>query len=114
MAPLLEKFRRDIAGILWFACALFLALALFSYKASDPSLNSVSSGASAKAVANLCGYFGSFLSDLLYQMLGLAAWVLVAATFRVSLRAFKGKPVSFQTWRVLCAALMILIFSSLL
>ncbi len=89
MAPLLEKFRRDIAGILWLATCLFVALSLASFHFTDPSFNSGHSSG-AHGVANLCGYFGSFLSDLLYQLLGVAAWVLVASSLRLAVLSLDG------------------------
>jgi len=113
MAPLLEKFRRDIAGILWLALALFLGMALISYHPSDPSFNSVNSGGTLKSVSNLCGYFGSFLSDLLYQLLGIAAWVLVMGSLRQSIFSFKGKTAPFRSWRLLWVVLLIFISASL-
>src|SRR5437016_5942701 len=113
MTALLEKFRRDITGIMWAAGTLFLALALASYHPTDPSLNSVARGPSTALVQNLCGYFGSFLSDLLYQLLGIAAWVFVLGSSVMSSRAFRGKPLMFQTWRFVCAGLLLLTAAAL-
>jgi len=66
----------------------FLAVALGSYEASDPSLNSIGSTAPVK---NQCGYIGSFLSDLLYQACGWGAWVFVLFAFYTSVQAFRRK-----------------------
>lgn len=112
MAHLLEKFRRDIAGILWIAFAVFLALALYSFHPTDPSFNSISKGGTAH-VENLCGYFGSFLSDLLYQLLGLAAWVIVLGALRLSVFSFRGKPFVLHPTRFGGAAILILVSASL-
>ena len=113
MTNLINKFKRDIAGILWLAVAIFLGMALASFNPTDPSFNSASLGGAHK-VANLCGYFGSFLSDLLYQTLGLASWLIVAGAARMSYFAFKGRMATaagFQ--RIVWGALLLLILSSL-
>ncbi len=79
MSKMIEKFQRDIAVVMWIAGSLFLTLALWSYNPADPSLNSTGTRG---AVQNLCGYFGSFMSDLIYQAFGLTAWIFVLAGLR--------------------------------
>lgn len=111
MSPVLQKFRHDISGILWLGIACFLALALYSFNPGDPSFNST--GHSLK-VANYCGYFGSFLSDLLFQCFGVVSWVLVAGAARLSYLAFRGEEISFKNWRLLWASLLVFTLSSLL
>ncbi len=76
---MIEKFQRDIVVILWLAGSVFLSLALFSYNPNDPSLNTTGT---SSVVQNLCGYFGSFLSDIFYQVFGISAWVFVLAGIR--------------------------------
>ncbi len=56
--------------------ALALILALGSYRAEDPSLNTFSS--SWKAPGNVLGYFGSFVADIFYQLFGWSAWLWAA------------------------------------
>ena len=68
-----------------FTLALFLGLSLFSYHPMDPSLNSLGNPSS---VHNYCGYVGSFLSDLLYQLFGIHGWLLVYACLRWSSTCF--------------------------
>lgn len=53
---------------------VFLSLSLFSYNPQDPSLNSF--GLSLK-VTNYCGFIGSSLADLLYQLFGFSSWFLI-------------------------------------
>ncbi|MDZ4677254.1 MAG: DNA translocase FtsK 4TM domain-containing protein [Oligoflexia bacterium] len=117
MAPLLEKFRRDIVGTLWAALGLFLALALLSFNPADPSFNSalkVSQNYKAGlAVHNLCGYFGSFLSDIFYQVLGISSWLIIVGTLRRSAHAFQGKPMPAGKLRMLWGVLLLLVFASL-
>ncbi len=86
MSKMIEKFQRDIVVIGWLAGSLFLSLALWSYNPADPSFNSTGINSS---VQNLCGYFGSFLSDIFYQAFGLTAWLFVFAGIRQSYMHFK-------------------------
>ena len=59
-------------GLLLLLAALLLFLALATYRASDPS----SIPPPAEAARNWIGLFGAWLSDLLLQSLGLAAFLL--------------------------------------
>ena len=111
MTHVLQKFKRDISGICWSAGALFLALALFSFDPTDPSFNTLGKEG---AVSNFCGYFGSFLADMLYQAMGLTSWILVLAALRVGYFCFLGKEVRWLNFRYLWVGLLILTCSSLL
>ena len=81
-------YQKDIVGMLWLAIALFLSLALISYYPLDPSFNSLGTFQPAQ---NLCGYLGSFLSDLLYQLFGLSTWIFVLLALNQARRAFQKK-----------------------
>ncbi len=113
MTNLINKFKRDIKGILWLALGVFLGMALLSFNPADPSFNSISVGGAHK-VTNLCGYFGSFLSDILYQVFGVTAWLLVAGAGRMSYFSFKGRITSAAgVQRIIWGTLLLLILSSL-
>ena len=79
-------YQKDIFGMLYLALALFLSLALGSYYPLDPSFNSLGSFQPAQ---NLCGYLGSFSSDLLYQLLGLGAWIFVLLALYQAMSLFQ-------------------------
>lgn len=111
MGVIFAKFRRDMAGILYLVFGLFTALSLLSFRATDPSFNSIGSGLK---VQNYCGYAGSFLSDFLYQIWGLPAWFLVFACLQVSIKNFRHEDVSIANTRSLWALLALLTGSSLL
>ncbi len=74
--PHITRFaRRRLAEALGAGFAVLvvaLALALSTYDAQDPSLNT----ASESAPANLLGAPGAFAADILVQTMGLAAWLL--------------------------------------
>ena len=110
MNHLFKRFRRDIIGIIWLAIGIFLALALYSYMPSDPSLSSVGTQAS---VQNYCGYFGSFLADLLYMMLGFSSWVFVIGAFRLAYLSFSGNELAINKLRIVWAILLFITVSSL-
>ncbi|MCB0391143.1 MAG: DNA translocase FtsK [Bdellovibrionales bacterium] len=110
MNQLLRRFRRDITGLVWLSIGIFLGLSLYSYSPNDPSFNSL--GTDLKVV-NYCGYFGSFLSDLLYQVFGICSWVFVIAAIRLSYYGFIGRELNFKGWRWLWAVLLLITSTSL-
>ncbi|MGE0762911.1 MAG: DNA translocase FtsK [Bdellovibrionales bacterium] len=110
MNHLFKKFRRDIAGLMWAALGIFIGLALFSYSPTDPSLNSIGKSSVAH---NFCGYFGSFLADLAYQLFGLSAWVLVLGSLKVSYAHFRAREVAVTRWRLVVGALLMITLASL-
>ncbi len=110
MSAFFKKFRRDVAGVMWLAASLFMGLALFSFRPTDPSFNST--GVNLK-VHNFCGYFGSFIADLLYQCWGLSAWILTVGCIRLCLSTFRGKTESWIGPRLLWGLLLMTTTSSL-
>lgn len=111
MSQLFKRFKRDLLGVGWLSFGLLWGLSLWSYSPFDPSLNSIGKQLLAK---NYCGYFGSFLADLLYQSLGLAAWVLVIACLRMSYRGFKGLDTHVSRLRFVIALSLISVVACLL
>jgi len=110
MSPVLKKFKTDIFGVIWFAIGVFILLSLVSYNSLDPSFNTSSEGQSLK---NYCGYFGSFLSDALYQLFGLSSWVLVFGAFRKSYFSFIGKETQFSKYRLMLLGFLLIVVASL-
>jgi len=62
----------EAAGIVLNLSSVAIVAALLTYNPADPSLNAAAGG----ATANLLGNIGSWTADLLFQSIGLAAWVL--------------------------------------
>lgn len=110
MSHLFKRFSRDITGLIWLSMGIFFALALLSYNPTDPSLNSIGR---SLAVKNYCGYFGSFLSDIFYQLFGLCAWVFVAGCFRSAVRNFRGENPPKGALRFVWLVLLVITISSL-
>lgn len=111
MSHLFKRFSRDIIGLVWLSMGIFLALSLLSYSPTDPSLNSI--GKSLQ-VENYCGYFGSFLSDILYQLLGMSAWLLVAGNLALAWKNFRGLEVRKNKLQWLWTMLLLITGASLL
>jgi DNA segregation ATPase FtsK/SpoIIIE, S-DNA-T family len=63
-------------GLVVLLVSLLLFLALATYHASDPSLNTAADQTLPRAIHNWVGVFGSYLSDVLLQSLGLAAFLI--------------------------------------
>src|SRR5665213_2224212 len=75
---------RELAGLGLIALAGVAAAALMTWSAQDPSL----SHATSRAIRNLLGYPGAIAADLLMQILGLGAIMLIL-------------PIAVWGWRIL-------------
>ena len=73
LAPTRSRPLNIFLGIVLVLCALLLFLALATYHASDPSLNTATATAMPR---NWIGLFGAYTSDLLLQAMGIAAFLL--------------------------------------
>jgi DNA segregation ATPase FtsK/SpoIIIE, S-DNA-T family len=76
LAPTRNRALNMILGLALALVSLLLLLALATYHATDPSLNTSADPAAAHAVRNAVGLFGAWLSDLLLQTFGLTAFLL--------------------------------------
>ena len=68
-----------VRSITLLALAVLLTLALGSYSQNDPSFNL----STVNAPANFLSYFGSYLADILYQLIGISSFFV---------------PISFTVW----------------
>ena len=92
---------RTAAGIAVILLAVALALALVSYDAADPSLNS----ATSRAALNWLGAPGAWIADLLRQGIGLASVALVPPIAACGVRIARGQPL--DRWRRYLAATLV-------
>lgn len=67
-------------GVFLCVFALILVLALISFNSSDPSFNSAST---QEYISNWIGVFGSYTSDLLFQLIGLSSFFLCLIIFMI-------------------------------
>ncbi len=110
MSAFFKKFQNDVKAIGFLGIGLFVALALASYNSKDASFNSVGHGLKTM---NYCGVLGSFLADIVYQLLGLPAWLMVAGLFNAALLSFQGKNIEVKNIRAVWMALLICSLSAL-
>ncbi|MFN8790213.1 MAG: DNA translocase FtsK [Bdellovibrionales bacterium] len=110
MSQIFRKFKTDIVAVAYGALGLFVALALLSYSPYDPSFNSLGRTLEAK---NYCGVVGSFLADLLYQLLGVSAWLIVLGFLRMAVRTLRGENVHLKNVRTLWSLLLVATLCSL-
>ncbi len=87
IAPRRTK-KTESLGLLFFVLALFLILCLASYDAWDTSFDVESSKTS---YSNYIGRIGAHSADLLYQCLGLSAFLLVIPLFSLGYWTWKGQ-----------------------
>ncbi len=90
------KLGREVVGLFAIFCGLLLTLSLVTFDARDPWLNHVVRG--APEVYNKAGLFGAYLSGLLLDAVGNAAWVWPAFFALVGARRILGAE-SMPWWR---------------
>lgn len=84
-------------SILLLVAAITIGVSLASYNPSDPSFNLVTSN----NPNNLLLYFGSYLSDLLYQLLGLSAFILPLCLAAWSCSLFRNGQMNYSLLRII-------------
>ncbi len=86
----IKRIKREISGVLTISLSLIVALSLITHNRWDPSF-AVQNSARATDAKNLLGIFGSYLSDILLQVLGLTAYIIPLILFIYGLRKLLGK-----------------------
>jgi S-DNA-T family DNA segregation ATPase FtsK/SpoIIIE len=81
-----------IGGVLLFLGVLMLVLALASYRAQDPSLNTAAGG----PASNLLGGFGAWISDMLFSIFGVSVYLLAPVGLIAANRLWRDSPI--QGW----------------
>lgn len=76
LAPTRSRALNVVLGLALALVSLLLLLALATYHATDPSLNTATDPGLSHAVHNWIGLFGAYLSDLLLQTFGITAFLL--------------------------------------
>ncbi len=86
------------AGLAVIAAGIAVAVALATYRIADPSFNT----ATGEAPVNALGYFGSYLSDTLWQYFGFGALLFPAALAAWGIIVVRLKWHKLQALRILC------------
>lgn len=97
--------------MVYLLAAAVLFLSLYSFHPSDPSWNTATPRLRAQ---NLIGLFGSYTSDLLYQLLGVSAWILPFAVVGLAWKWIRSRPIPFPFVRALGFTILILGLSTAL
>ena len=103
----------ELIGLLLFASATLLFLALASYSPLDPSLNTAGPLDSSGA-RNWIGLFGAGLSDLLLQAAGIFVFVAPVMIGLLGARWFKSRAVAGPGAKMLGAAILLIFTPALL
>ena len=77
----------------------YIALALLSFDPQDASINTSSS----RSVSNWLGAPGALTADLIMQLVGHAAWLILLPLGARNLRHLRGRAASLPNWRFLAA-----------
>ncbi|HVG29661.1 MAG TPA: DNA translocase FtsK 4TM domain-containing protein [Pyrinomonadaceae bacterium] len=102
--------RNEMTAIALLAVGAMLALCLFFFHPNDPSLNA----SGQERTDNLIGPVGAYVSDLLLQTFGLAAYLLPLLLLAAAVRRFQKKPLRAPLGRVTGLALLLLSTAGLL
>lgn len=81
------RLRREIIAISCLALAVFMGCCLISYDPSDPSFNTAYSS-NIREVDNWGGPVGAYVADVLFQFIGLTAFIIPLMLIWFSLRLF--------------------------
>ncbi len=85
--------RKDILAVIFLALGVFLGLCLISYSPTDPAINSASNVAH---IRNLGGVVGSYISDFLFTVFGISAYITSAVCLLISALQLKGLPIKIR------------------
>src|SRR4030067_977994 len=88
-----KKWVSEIWGLVCFASGLLVFASLISFSPDDPSFNSVSTSNNVK---NLAGLFGSYISDIIFTLVGGAAYLIPFVLFLAGWKKFKREEASYK------------------
>ena len=95
MTPTRSRRLNEVLGLLLLAAAVLLLLSLVSYTPEDPSLNTLggfSGTTTLRPVHNWAGRIGALLSDLILQVIGIAALVFPLMLGRLGICWMQSRP----------------------
>ena len=88
-----------LTALLGLIIIAYIALALVSFDPQDASINTSSS----RSVGNWMGAPGALTADLIMQLVGHAAWLILLPLCARNLRHLRGRAASLPNWRFLAA-----------
>lgn len=105
LGPTRHERLNEAAGVVYLFGAIVLSLSLISFHPSDPSWNTATP---QERAANLIGRVGSFSADLLYQLLGLSAWLIPVGLGVLAVRWIRSRPIDIPMVRAAGYAVFVL------
>ncbi len=90
--PTRNRRLNEIIGLIVLVGAGLLLLALASYTPSDPSFNTVGAYVTGRPAHNWTGMVGAYLSDVMLQLIGVAAFFLPLVLGRLGLCWMRSRP----------------------
>ncbi len=90
--PTRSRRLNEVLGLTLLVAAIMLFLALASYNPADPSFNTVGGGTLAHPAHNWTGVIGAYLTDLVLQLIGIAAFFIPVVIGRVGLSWMRSRP----------------------
>jgi DNA segregation ATPase FtsK/SpoIIIE, S-DNA-T family len=96
--------RHEYIGVLALLATILLFFCLVSYNPNDSSFNSIFTKVGAE---NRVGRVGAFISDLLFQAIGLSAFLLLIPMLILSWKLIRGREIQSPYSRALGLALLI-------
>ena len=107
----LMRFVRQAMGGFVMLVAAAVAVSLFSYAPHDPSLNTSVAGVSQTDIHNLCGLWGAYGADFIWQFFGLGGFVLPVIIAAWGWRIATEGRLEMFGWRCLSTFGAMIIFS---
>ncbi len=114
LTPTDNKRLNELIGFLCVTFAVLMALALISYSPHDVALNVSAPPADGPLARNWIGPVGAYGADLLFQVLGFAAFLLPLAIAILGWRWFRSRAIDSQTATLVGYGLLLLSLPSLL
>ena len=105
---------KNVIAFLCLGSALYIFISLLSYSALDPSFSSVTS--LSDSVNNLGGPFGAYLSDVLFSVAGMGAYLILFIASFAAIRLlffFKPKNNLYKFIKISSATILVLSFSTI-
>ena len=103
-------FNHKVQALIFLSIALVITLSLITYNSSDPSFNSITQ----KHPSNLLSYFGSYLSDLFYQLFGLASFIFPICCFSWAYLLYQSRELTWLSFNIFTMLLTCIAFSTIL
>ncbi len=114
LTPTENRRFNELIGFLGITLATLMALALLSYSPRDVSLNVSAQAPQAHAVRNWVGPVGAYTADLMFQVLGYAAFLVPMGILALGVRWFRSQPLDSAVGSLIGYALLIVSLPALL